>query len=91
MGKTTPKAYLSCDGNTSCFSFDDMSIRFRTSPALEKYLRVKTWDRGYLVIDAAYHGIPGETEEYIDLVPILENLYMDPKKFCDPIKEVGIK
>lgn len=86
-----PTAYLSCDGDVSCFSFNDESIRFRTSSALEKYLRVKTWDRGYLVVDAAYRGATGETEEYIDLIPILENLYMDPRTFCEPIKEVGIK
>ncbi len=89
--RTAPTAYLSFDGNVSCFSFGDESIRFRTPATLEKYLRVKTWDRGYLVVDAVYRGVPGTTEEYIDLVPILENLYIDPKTFCEPIKEVGIK
>ena len=30
------------------------------------------------------------TEEYIDLVPILQNLYIDPKKFLKNIKTVKI-
>lgn len=88
---TASTAYLSFDGGISCFSFGDQSIRFRTSDALEGYLRIKTWDRGYLVVDAVYRGLPGVTEDYIDLVPILENLYMDPQAFCEPIKEVVIK
>ena len=29
-------------------------------------------------------------EEYIDLLPILEDLYIDPKTFLDPITEVRI-
>lgn len=29
-------------------------------------------------------------EEYIDLIPILEDLYIDTKRFLKPIKEVKI-
>lgn len=36
------------------------------------------------------HG-RGEEEEYIDLLPILENLYIDPEKFLAPITEVKIE
>ena len=36
-------------------------------------------------------GGVGEVEEYIDLVPILENLYYDVDKFLEPIKEVRIE
>ena len=32
-----------------------------------------------------------EYEDYIDLVPILENLYMDPDEFLKPIKGVEIQ
>jgi len=32
----------------------------------------------------------GETEEYIDLIPILKNLYFDADEFLNSIKEVGI-
>lgn len=31
-----------------------------------------------------------EPEEYIDLVPILRNLYIDDSSFLKPIKEVGL-
>lgn len=39
---------------------------------------------------ADYEGI-GLTEEYIDLLPILENLYIDPQTFLKPIKSVKIE
>ena len=32
-----------------------------------------------------------EVEDYIDLIPILENLYIDADSFLEPIKEVEIK
>ena len=48
------------------------------------------WDYGYIVVNAEYKGV-GEVEEYIDLVPILENLYYDVDKFLEPIKEVRIE
>lgn len=88
---TPATAYLSSKEGVSCFSYGERAIRFRTSDSLEKYLRVKDWDSGYLVVDAVYRGLPGVTEDYIDLVPILENLYMDPESFCRPIEEVAIR
>ncbi len=84
-------AYLSSNGSVTRFAFGGRSIRFRTPGSLERYLRVKTWDKGYLVVDAAYRGLPGATEEYIDLVPILQNLYMDPEEFLSPIEEVDVQ
>lgn len=82
-------ARLSVDGPLSCFEFGDYRIRFRTSDLLRKYLAVRQWDEGYLVVDADYDG--RRIEEYIDLVPILKNLYLDPVAFCAPIKEVVAK
>ena len=38
---------------------------------------------------ADYEGL-GETEEYIDLLPILKNLYINPETFLKPIKSVKI-
>lgn len=38
---------------------------------------------------AKYEG-NDEEEEYIDLVPILENLYFDADEFLKPIKRVKI-
>ncbi len=40
---------------------------------------------------AKYKHKDGEIEEYIDLIPVLEGLYMDKEKFLAPIKEVKIE
>lgn len=52
------------------------NIRFRTFSKLERYTKFVEWDYGYIVVMAKYEGHE-EKEEYIDLVPILENLYLD--------------
>lgn len=46
--------------------------------------------QGYLVVISKNKGKEQE-EDYIDLVPILENLLIDPVPFLDPIKEVKIR
>ena len=51
--------------------------------------KVKEWDNGYIVVMADYEGM-GENEEYIDLLPILKNLYINPETFLKPIKTVKI-
>lgn len=44
----------------------------------------------YLVVDAKYkHNVVPE-EEYIDLEPVLNDLYIDADKFVEPIKKVEI-
>ena len=83
-------AVLSSSKDMTSFSFGPHTIRFRTSPHLRRYTRVKEWDRGYLVVDADYDTL-GEVEEYIDLVPVLENLYFDVDQFLSPIREVCIE
>lgn len=82
-------AILKSEGEYTIFMFDNQTIRFVTSPRLQKYTRVIEWDHGYLVVMAKYSGLD-EIEEYIDLIPILQNLYYDVEKFLDPIKEVKI-
>lgn len=82
-------AILKNDKNYTVFIFKDNTIRFLTSPKLEKYTRVIEWDHAYLVVMAKYKNI-GEIEEYIDLAPVLRNLYYDVEKFLNPIKEVKI-
>lgn len=71
------------------FRYGLQNIRFRTSSKLERYISIKEWDNGYIVVTAKYDGI-GEIEDYIDLVPILQNLYIDAEKFLKPIKSVEI-
>ncbi len=85
----TDRAILSSDRNFTSFAYDHHVIRFRTSPRLERYTKVLDWNGGYLVVMAKYEGME-ETEEYIDLIPILENLYFDADEFLNPIKKVEI-
>ena len=83
------EAVLSNDRQFTSFSFNDQTIRFVTSSKLERYTRIVEWDHGYIVVMAVYNGL-GEVEEYIDLVPILENLYIEPDAFLNPIQKVRI-
>lgn len=71
------------------FRYGNNNIRFRSPKNLKRYVEIKEWDNGYLVVMADYEGL-GITEEYIDLQPILENLYIDPSQFLKPIKSVKI-
>ena len=64
--------------------------RNNQSPRLERYTKVVEWDNGYIVVMAKYEGCE-EEEEYIDLAPILENLYFDADDFLKPIKKVRIE
>jgi len=82
-------AILSNDKEYTIFEFNNEKIRFVTSKRLERYTKVIEWNHGYLVVMAKYSGL-NEVEEYIDLVPILENLYYDTGEFLKPIKEVRI-
>lgn len=83
-------ALLSNDKNFTSFEYNGHNIRFKTSPRLERYTEVKEWDHGYLVVMAKYEGNDEPEEEYIDLIPILENLYFDAEEFLKPIEKVRI-
>ena len=82
-------AILSNDSNFTSFSYNDKTIRFKTSSQLERYTKVLEWDNGYMVVTAVYNG--AETEEYIDLIPILKNLCIDPDDFLKNIEKVCVK
>ena len=83
-------AWLSNDNNFTSFEYNGHNIRFRTSTRLERYTEIKEWDHGYLVVMAKYEGIDEPEEEYIDLIPILENLYINADEFLKEIKTVKI-
>lgn len=83
-------AFLNNNGDFTSFSYGGKNIRFRTSSALERYTDVLEWDHGYLVVLAKYKGCPVE-EEYIDLIPILNNLYIDADAFLQPIRKVSVQ
>ena len=86
----TKQAILSNKGDMTSFKFGNYNIRFRTPSCLQRYTEVKEWDNGYIDVTTDYEGI-GFTEVYIDLLPILENLYIDPQTFLKPIKSVKIE
>ena len=75
------EAVLSSAGGFTAFSFGGYNIRFRAPYSLERYVDVVQWDNGYLVVPE---------EEYIDLKPILDSLYIDAATFLKPIKSVRI-
>ncbi len=83
-------AYLSNDKDMIIFQYGDKIIRFRGPYSLEQFTSVKEWDNGYLVVMAKYQHNEESEEEYIDLIPILRNLYIDASLFLKPIKEVRL-
>lgn len=85
------EAILSSKNEYTIFKYDKYIIRFRAPYSLEKYTLVKEWNNGYLVVMAKYSHNQEDEEEYIDLIPILENLYYDADKFLAPIKKVRIQ
>ena len=84
------RAYLSTDEDMIKFQYGEKIIRFRGPYSLERFISVKEWDNGYLVVMAKYQHNKELEEEYIDLIPILKNLYIDAAHFLKPIKEVRL-
>lgn len=84
-------AILSNDNDFTIFRYRDYTIRFKAPYSLEYYSEVKEWDNGYLVVMAKYRHNNQNEEEYIDLVPILQKLYISPEEFLKPIKEVVVQ
>ena len=84
------EATLSNEKNYTVFRFNGHIIRFIAPYSLDYYTEVKEWDNGYLVVMAKYKQNKEPEEEYIDLVPILQNLYFDTDKFLKSIKGVKI-
>lgn len=84
------EAILSSADGFTAFSFGDYNIRFRAPYSLERYVDVVKWDNGYLVVLAKYSHQADPEEEFIDMKPILEGLYIDSASFLKPIKSVRI-
>lgn len=84
-------AVLSSDNNFTIFRYNEKIIRFKAPYSLEYYSEVKEWDNGYLVVMAKYKHNKENEEEYIDLIPILQKLYISPENFLKPIKEVRVQ
>lgn len=84
------EATLSSAGGFTAFSYGGYHIRFKAPYSLERYVDVLRWDNGYLVVLAKYRHNTEPEEEYIDLKPILDGLYIDSASFLKPIKSVRI-
>ena len=84
-------AFLSNDGEYTIFSFGNSRLKFIAPYSLERYESVVEWDSGYLVVMAKYAHNKDVEEEYIDLRPILKNLYINPENFLSQIKSVEVK
>lgn len=83
-------AYLSNDKDIISFTYGDKVIRFRGPYSLDRFERVDVWDHGYIVVMAKYSHTKELIEDYIDLTPILENLYIDVDSFLSTIKKVEV-
>lgn len=90
MCVSTDRAYLSNEKDMIIFQYGQHIIRFRGSYSLEYFTSIKEWDNGYIVVMAKYQHKQEPEEEYIDLIPILNDLYMDASKFLLPIKKVEL-
>lgn len=84
-------AFLSNKDNFTIFRYKDTVIKFKAPYSLERYTSIKEWDNGYLVVMAKYKHNKESEEEYIDLIPILNQLNISPQVFLKPIKEVKLE
>ena len=89
MNEYNNQAVLSNQHDLTSFRYGVYNVRFRTPSVLKKYTEVKEWEQGYLVVMADYEGM-GVVEEYIDLIPILRNLHINPENFLKNIRTVII-
>ncbi len=80
------EAILSNAGGYTAFSFGGYHIRLKAPYSLERYVDVLKWDDGYLAVLANYRQNAEPEEEYIDLKPIFNDLYIDSVAFLKPIK-----
>ncbi|MBP3209842.1 MAG: hypothetical protein J6M64_08070 [Oscillospiraceae bacterium] len=83
-------AELSNTSRYSVFKTGDLTIKFKTSPYLERYCSVSKWNNGYIECKAKYSTLPEPVEDYIDLRYIADRLHLPDNIFCD-IKEVTVR
>lgn len=84
----TETAVLSNEGRMVSFSFGGKCIRFLGAKCLRRFTDVKKWRDGFIEVMADNGG--RIEEDYIDLVPILRNLYIDPAVYTAPIRKVAL-
>ena len=83
-------AILTNDKNYTIFKFKDYTLKIKAPKCLEWYSKVTEWDNGYIVVMTKYTYSEELVEEYIDLEPVLDDLYIPMEKIKD-IREVRIE
>ena len=83
-------AFLSNEGSYTIFSFGETRLKFIAPYSLQKYENVVQWDNGYLVVMAKYAHNQQAEEEYIDLIPVLKDLCIEPNEYLKPIRKVEV-
>ena len=81
---------MSSEGRYTIFRYGNTRLKFIAPYSLERYKKVIEWDNGYIVVMTKYAHSDEVEEEYIDLVPILQNLYIDVEQFLSPINKVEV-
>ncbi len=84
-------AQLYNDGRYTKFRYGDTVLTFIAPYSLERYLEVIKWDSGYIEVMTKYTHSKQAIEEYIDLSPILKDLFIDENSFLSPIEKVEVK
>ena len=84
-------AFLWNEGNYISFAYGDRTIRFKGPYSLVCFDSIKKWDNGYIEVMTQYEHEDSLIEEYIDLIPILKNLYIEPESFLRNIKRVEVR
>lgn len=84
-------AYLSKTNDCIIFSFNGRNIRFKGPYSLEKINQIVEWNKGYIVLYAKYSHSEELIEDYIDLKPILSDLYIDAESFLSSIEKVEVR
>jgi hypothetical protein len=92
-GDKDTTAYLSNNGRYIIFEFRDKRVMFLGPLGLEKFLYVNDFepDIGYMAVMTQYSGQSEPTEEYIDLLSTLDDLYINRNDFLKPIKNLEVK
>ena len=83
------KAYLYNKNGYTYFKVSNDIVKFYTSPYLEKYIKVKEYDNGYIVVDEQLSTTDEHMEDYIDLEYVFDELGLD-KNILREIQEVII-
>lgn len=89
----TDTAYLSNEGRYTIFEYNGTRLKIIAPEPLVKYLKINEFipKKGYIAVLTDYSCFKQPEEEYIDLIPTLNNLLMDADAFLKPIKKLKLR